>query len=83
MARILAIVVVLTAAGIFSMRILDQIAEVEAETAQLQAQVEIQEYIREEIEDEEAFAQSRAFIERMARSWGFVHRDEIIFVVVD
>ena len=81
--RIAAVLVIVVGTAIFAINILDNIAEVEAETAQIQEQVRIQEYIRQDVGDEAAFAQSRAFIERVARSWGFVHRDEIIFVPAD
>ena len=79
---ILAVVVVATA--IFAINLTERAAVIDAETAEIQAQIDIQMQIRQEIEDAATFVQSRAFIERMARSWhGLVHRDEITFIRVD
>ena len=82
--RIAAIALIIAGTAVLAFNALDGIADVEAETAAIQAQIQIQENIRLDIEDEAAFVQSREFIERIARNWfGLVHRDEIIFIMAD
>jgi len=82
--RLTLIAVIIAGTGVLVFNTLDRIADVEAETAVIEAQIRIQENIRADIEDEAAFVQSREFIERIARNWfGLVHRDEIIFIMVD
>ena len=82
--RIAMLCVIVVTTIIFATNLSDRVAAIEAETEQIQAQIDMQMQIRKEIEDEAAFVQSHAFIERMARRWhGLVHRDEITFIRVD
>ena len=83
-ARLGLIVALIVGFGISALAKLDEVAEIEAEIARIEAQIAVQQMIAKEVEDEVAFTQSREFIERMAWEWfGLVHRDEIIFIMVE
>ena len=81
----LAILAVIIAASIiFATGRMERISALEDELALVEARIENQLIRQQEIEDTEAYTQSIAFIEYIARNWrNLVHRDEIIFVMVD
>ena len=75
----IAVVAMVSAFGV-----LERIAATNAEIAQVQAEIEGQLHVQQEIENAADYAQTREFIENVARNFlGLVYPDEIIFNMVE
>jgi cell division protein FtsB len=83
--KITALAVIIVGALLIFAQMQERIDDMAAQTAQIRLQIENEHYVRQEIESMAEFAtQRREYIEDLARRHlGLVHRDEIIFRMVD
>ena len=79
--RLVLLGIVVTATLSAATHVMDNIAYVEAQRREVQAQIAAAEARRQEIEDSVAYVTSIDFIEYIARRLGLVRRDEIIFIM--
>ncbi|MCL2576242.1 MAG: hypothetical protein FWE33_07385 [Defluviitaleaceae bacterium] len=64
--------------------IMEDIADVQADTAIVQQQIDVEILRQMDIEESAAHQQSISFVEEMARQFlGLAHRDEFIFIMTD